>query len=313
MALSNPDRVLYPLKRVGERGGGEWQRVSWDEALDGIAAGLTAVRDRYGVDAICGYRGTGPRAGGVSNLVAYALGSPNAVSCDLHICYAPSLLAENVTIGTTTLMERGPDYENSRCVMVMGGNPMISHPPRGRDLLRGRTHGAKLIVVDPRRTYLAGKADLWLRIRPGTDAALILGTINLVIEQGLYDKEFVEHWCVGFDELAARAAEYPVDRVAELTWLPAEQIREAAYLYATTKPATLHHRVAFDQNLSSTRCSQALIQLAAITGNLDVPGGNLVPPRESELMFEAFRAAGGLGHETFQLRPPALGNKGGPD
>lgn len=277
--LYHPDRVLYPLKRVGERGGGEWQRVSWDEALDGIAAGLTAVRDRYGVDAICGYRGTGPRAGGVSNLVAYALGSPNAVSCDLHICYAPSLLAENVTIGTTTLMERGPDYENSRCVMVMGGNPMISHPPRGRDLLRGRTHGAKLIVVDPRRTYLAGKADLWLRIRPGTDAALILGTINLVIEQGLYDKEFVEHWCVGFDELAARAAEYPVDRVAELTWLPAEQIREAAYLYATTKPATLHHRVAFDQNLSSTRCSQALIQLAAITGNLDVPGGNLVPPR----------------------------------
>jgi anaerobic selenocysteine-containing dehydrogenase len=142
--LYHPDRVLYPLKRVGERGGGEWQRVSWDEALDGIAAGLTAVRDRYGVDAICGYRGTGPRAGGVSNLVAYALGSPNAVSCDLHICYAPSLLAENVTIGTTTLMERGPDYENSRCVMVMGGNPMISHPPRGRDLLRGRTHEAHL-------------------------------------------------------------------------------------------------------------------------------------------------------------------------
>ncbi len=157
---------------------------------------------------------------------------------------------------------------------------MISHPPRGRDLMRGRVkNGAKLIVVDPRRTYLAGKADLWLRIRPGTDAALALGMIDLIIKEGLYDKEFVERWCVGFDELAARAAEYPVERVAAITWLPMEQIREAARLYATTKPAVLHHRVAMDQNLCSTRCSQAMIHLVALTGNLDVPGGNLLPPR----------------------------------
>ena len=278
--LYHPDRLLHPLKRVGERGEGKWRQVSWDEALDGIAQGLTAVKERYGTDAICGMRGTGPRAGGVSNLVPYALGSPNAISTDLHICYAPSLIAENVTIGTSTLMERGPDYENARCILIFGANPMISHPPRGLDVMRGRVgNGAKLIVVDPRRTYLASKADLWLRIRPGTDAALVLGLINLVIEQGLYDKEFVERWCVGFDKLAARAAEYPVDRVAEITWLPPDKIREAARLYATTKPAVLHHRVAMDQNLCSTRASQAMIQLVAITGNLDVQGGNLIPPR----------------------------------
>jgi anaerobic selenocysteine-containing dehydrogenase len=278
--LYHPDRLLYPLKRAGSRGEGKWQQVSWDEALDGIAAGLTAVRDQYGADAICGMRGTGPRAGGVSNLVPYALGSPNAISCDLHICYAPSLIAENVTIGTSVLMERGPDYENARCILIFGANPMVSHPPRGRDLMRGRiNNGAKLIVVDPRRTYLASKADLWLQIRPGTDAALVLGLINLVIEQGLYDKDFVERWCIGFDELAARAAEYPVERVAEITWLPAEKIRETAWLYATTKPAVLHHRVAMDQNLCSTRSSQTMIDLVAITGNLDVEGGNLLPPR----------------------------------
>ena len=278
--LYHPDRVLHPLKRVGARGEGRWERVSWDEALDGIAQGLTAVRDRYGADAICGFRGTGPRAGGVSNLVPYALGSPNAISADLHICYAPSLIAENVTIGTTTLMERGPDYENAGCILIFGGNPMVSHPPRGRDLMRGRlNNGAKLIVVDPRRTYLAGKADLWLQIRPGTDAALVLGMIDVIVKEGLYDKDFVERWCVGFDELAARAAEYPVQRVAEITWLPADQIREAARLYATTKPAVVHHRVAMDQNLCSTRCSQAMIHLVALTGNLDVQGGNLVPPR----------------------------------
>ncbi len=278
--LYHPDRLLHPLKRVGARGEGRWQQVAWDEALDGIAAGLTAVRDRYGADAICGMRGTGPRAGGVSNLVPYALGSPNAISSDLHICYAPSLIAENVTIGTSVLMERGPDYENARCILIFGANPMVSHPPRGRDVMRGRVNnGAKLIVVDPRRTYLAGKADLWLQIRPGTDAALVLGLINLVIEQGLYDKEFVERWCVGFAELSARAAEYPVERVAEITWLPAEKIREAARLYATTKPAVLHHRVAMDQNLCSTQSSRAMIDLVAITGNLDVEGGNLLPPK----------------------------------
>jgi anaerobic selenocysteine-containing dehydrogenase len=278
--LYHPDRLLYPLKRVGARGEVRWERVTWDEALNGIAQGLTAVKDSYGAEAICGMRGTGPRAGGVASLVPCALGSPNAISSDLHICFAPSIIGENVTIGTSTLMERGPDHENSACILVFGSNPMVAHPPRGRDVLRGRiNNGAKLIVVDPRRTYLASKADLWLRIRPGSDAALVLGMMDVIIKEGLYDRDFVEQWCLGFDALAARAAAYPVEKVAEISWLPAEQIREAARLYATTKPAVLHHRVAMDQSLCSTRCSQAMIQLVAITGNLDVPGGNLMPPR----------------------------------
>ncbi|MFH0915129.1 MAG: molybdopterin-dependent oxidoreductase [bacterium] len=278
--LYHPDRLRHPLKRAGERGEGKWEQISWDEALNGIAAGLTAVKDTYGPEAICGMRGTGPRAGGVASLVPYALGSPNAISVDLHICYAPSLIAENVTIGTSTLMERGPDYENSHCILVFGAHPLVSHPPRGRDLLRGKAkNGAKVIVVDPRRTQLAGKADLWLQIRPGTDAALVLGMINVVIAEGLYDKAFVERWCIGFDALAARAAEYPLGRVAEITWLPAEKMREAARLYASTKPAVLHHRVAMDQNITSTQASRAMIDLVAITGNLDVKGGNLLPPK----------------------------------
>jgi len=278
--LYHPDRLLHPLKRAGGRGEGKWERVSWDEALDGIAAGLTAVKDEYGAEAICGMRGTGPRAGGVANLVAYALGSPNAISVDLHICYAPSLIAENVTIGTSTLMERGPDYENAQCILVFGAHPLVSHPPRGRDLLRGRVkNGAKLVVVDPRRTQLAEKADLWLQVRPGTDGALVLGMINVVIAEGLYDRDFVSSWCVGFEELAARAAEYPLERVSEITWVPAEEIREAARLYATTKPAVLHHRVAMDQNITSTQGTRAMIDLVAITGNLDVRGGNRLPPK----------------------------------
>ncbi len=324
--LYHPDRLLHPLKRVGERGEGRWQRVSWDEALNGIAAGLTAVKDKYGPEAICGMRGTGPRAGGVSNLVPYALRSPNAISVDLHICYAPSLIAENVTIGTSILMERGPDYENSRCILVFGAHPLVSHPPRGRDLLRGRiNNGAKLIVVDPRRTQLADKADVWLQVRPGTDGALVLGMINVVIAEGLYDKDFVRQWCVGFDALAARAAEYTLDRVADITWLAPEQIREAAVLYATTKPAVLHHRVAMDQNITSTQATRAMIDLVAITGNIDVEGGNLLPPK-IEGYFRTGILSGGavcapppeveqrrLGAERFPLASSPLGRFcGGP-
>jgi anaerobic selenocysteine-containing dehydrogenase len=293
--LYHPDRLLYPKKRVGERGEGKWRQVSWDEALDEIAAGLTAVKDRHGPEAICGMRGTGPRAGGVSNLVPYALRSPNAISVDLHICYAPSLVAENVTIGTSTLMEVGPDYENARCILVFGGHPLVSHPPRGRDILRGQIeNGAKLIVVDPRRTQLAAKADLWLQIRPGTDAALVLGMINVIMEEGLHDKEFVERWCVGFDALAARATEYPLDRVAEITWIPAEKIREAALLYATTSPAVLHHRVAMDQNITSTQSSRAMIDLVAITGNLDIKGGNRLPPKIEGYYRTGMLSGGGV-------------------
>ncbi len=292
--LYHPDRLLHPLRRDGERGEGKWSRVSWDEALDDIACRLTAVRDNYGVEAICSMRGTGPRAGGVSNLVPYVLGSPNAISVDLHICYAPSLVAENVTIGTSIMMERGPDYENSRCILVFGAHPLVSHPPRGLDVLRGKRKGARLVVVDPRRTQLAERADLWLQIRPGTDAALALGMINWIIEEELYDRDFVDRWCVGFEDLAARAAEYPLARVADITWIPAEKIREAASLYATTRPAVLHHRVAMDQNVMSTQSSRSLIDLVAITGNIDVEGGNLLPPKIPGYYRTGILSGGGI-------------------
>jgi anaerobic selenocysteine-containing dehydrogenase len=302
------DRLLHPLKRIGKRGEGMWERVSWDEALDGIATALTKVKDTYGPFAISGMRGTGPRAGGVASLVPYALGSPNAISVDLHICYAPSLLAENVTIGTSITMERGPDYENARCILVIGGNPMISHPPRGRDLWRGRAHnGAKLIVVDPRRTQLAERADLWLQVRPGTDAALILGMLHVIIEDELYDKDFVRDWCVGFEQLRERVREFAPEKVEEITWIPAAQVRQAARLYATTKPAVVHHRVAMDQNINSTQSSRAIISLAAICGNIDVKGGNLLPPRIAGYIRSGVLSGGGITKPSAEIEDQRLG------
>jgi len=277
--LYHPDRLKYPLKRAGERGGGKWERISWNEALDSIAEKLTMVKEKYGSESIASIHGTGPRAAlAASSLFPFVLGSPNHISVDLHICFAPSLVAEFCTVGNSITMEQGPDYRNANCIIVWGGNPLASHPPRGNEIVEAkRKRKAKLIVIDPRQTPLASQADLWLPVRPGTDALLALGMMRLIIEEELYDKEFVDEWCYGFDKLRERVKEYPLEKVAEITWLPADKIREAARIYATTKPAVLHHRVAVEHNVNSTQTDRALVILIALTGNIDIKGGNLFP------------------------------------
>lgn len=276
--VHHPDRLLYPLKRAGQKGGGEWLRVSWDDALDDIAGQLTRIRTENGPEALSTLNGTGPRTSVFStNLLAGALGTPNTVSTDLHICYAPSMVAELCTVGGPVMQEVGPDYRNAGCILVCGGNPLASHPDRGRDLLEGLKHNAKLIVIDPRRTRLAKKATQWLQIRPGTDVALILAMINVIISEGLYDADFVSKRCHGFQQLRDRIQPFTPEWAEGKTWLKAQQIVATARLYATTKPAVLHHRVAVEHNVNSTQTNRALLILISITGNLGIRGGNLLP------------------------------------
>ena len=277
--LYHPHRLKYPLRRTGDRGSGQWTRVSWDQALEEVADKLTEVKERYGPESIATIHGTGPRATiPASELLATSLGTPNIISIDGHICFMPSIIAERATIGSVITMETGPDYEQTSCILVWGANPLLSHPPRGREIIRAKDkRGAKLIVIDPRRTTLAEKADLWLQVRPGTDAALALGMLNTIVDEGLYAHEFVDKWCHGFEQLKQHLMDYPPQKVAEICWVPADIIRAAARLYATTKPAALHSRVALEQNINSTQTMRAIISLVALTGNIDIPGGNLFP------------------------------------
>jgi anaerobic selenocysteine-containing dehydrogenase len=309
--LYHPDRLKYPLKRAGGRGEGKWQRVSWDDALDEIAERLTEVQREHGAESIAVMTGTGPRTGNnTARLLCLTMGTPNRISVDNHICFAPSVVAEMSTYGTmTTMMEVGPDYPNAECIVVWGGNPLASHPPRGEEIVRAkRSRGARLIVVDPRRTRLAAMADLWLQVRPGADLALALGMINVIIAEGLYDKEFVAKWCQGFDELGEHVRDYTPEKAAALTWLPAERIREAARLYATTRPAAFHHRIGVEHNINSTQTDRAFAIMVALTGNLDVKGGNLfqtlpegfVNPGH-RLNFNAATLAKRLGDREFPL------------
>ena len=141
--------------------------------------------------------------------------------------------------------------------------------------------GTKLIVVDPRCTWIASRAEHWLQIRPGTDGALALGMLNIIINEGLYDKAFVEKWIYGFDDLKKRVQEYPPDRVSSITWIPKEKIIQAARLYAESKPAAIQWGVPVDMNAEATSVVQAITSLWCVTGNLDVPGGNVICRRPS--------------------------------
>jgi len=170
------------------------------------------------------------------------------------------------------------EYTLPECVIIWGRNPLASNADGnfGHWCVDAIKRGSKLIVVDPRLTWLAAKADIWLQVRPGTDAALALGMINTIIQEDLFDREFVELWTYGFEQLAVRAAEYPIEKVAEITWIPAEKILAAARLYATSKPALIEWGVAVDMTKESVPITHAINILVNITGNLDVPGGNVI-------------------------------------
>ena len=271
----HPDRLKYPLKRVGERGEGKWQRISWDEALDTIAHKLTEIKEKYGPLSIAFSSGGNTRR--LMHAVfalGRSLGTPNVAWTDAHYCWGPFPIAEIFTYGGLLATEARLDAPNSNCLVMWGANPVNTYTKLGREILRAIARGCKLIVIDPRLTPLASKADIWLQIRPGTDAALALGMLNTIINEELYDKEFVDKWCIGFDELRERVQDYPPEKVAEITWLATEDIIRAARMYATTKNAAVFSSVANEIQMNSTQTIRAVACLIAITGNIDVKGGN---------------------------------------
>lgn len=275
--LYHPDRLRYPMERQPN---GEWKRISWDEAMDKIVSKFKELMEKYGPESLAFVFCDGDRDNILFNVDwLTAIQSPHLLGTDAQYCIRPNWIADGVTFGQALTWEKGPDYKNSKCILIWGANPLETHlGSKGQEILQAKyNRGAKLIVVDPRFTNLASKADIWLQVRPATDAALALGMLNVIINEELYDKEFVAEWTVGFDKLRERVQEYPPDKVAEITWVPEEKIKEAARMYATNKPASVHHRMGVTMNTNGLQTCRAVDMLIAITGNLDIPGGNLLP------------------------------------
>jgi anaerobic selenocysteine-containing dehydrogenase len=270
--LYHPDRLKHPLKRVGGKGEGKWQRISWDEALSAIASELMKAKHNHGAESVAFIDGS---AKGLQDAVlrrfVNAFGSPNIISTD-HICFVPRKSASVITYGFYPI----PDYEYTpSCILVWAANLADTRIGEHEQLSQAIDKGSRLIVIDPRRTRLARKADLWLQLRPGSDLALALGMINIIINDGLFDKDFVENWTVGFDKLKAHIQKYPPEKVAEQTWVQADTIREAARVYATNKPACIQLGNPIDHNVNSFQTARAISILRAITGNLGCAGGEL--------------------------------------
>jgi len=270
--IYHPERLKYPLKRVGDRGEGKWQRISWEEALDTIAKRLKEIEEKYGKDSIGLATGTSRGFIGFFWRFANASGWQH-IGPGLAQCWMPRTTSSILVTGGSLL--ESPDYPDTNCMLIWAANPPITYPVKGRGMMEAKARGAKMIVVDPVLSETSCKADVWLQLRPGTDAALALGMLNVIINEGIYDKEFVDKWCLGFEELRERVQEYSPERVEEITWVPREKIREAARLYATTKPANIMVCVSVEQNADTISSNRALAMLVSITGNIDVPGGNV--------------------------------------
>jgi thiosulfate reductase/polysulfide reductase chain A len=280
----HPDRLRYPLKRVGERGEGKWQVILWDQALDEIVERLEKIKRENGAEAIATSSGTYRTHDEYRRRFFNLLGSPNCIGQG-HICWGVSNMV-SAAISGLCLNAVGPYAGLTKCMLLMGTNPRQGERGSWYVILKAKRKGAKLIVVDPRYSEAAQWADIWLQLRPGTDCALYMGMINIIIKERLYDEQFVEQWCHGFDELAERAQEYPPETVAEITWVPADKIREAARMYATSKPATSYNYMGVEQLANVVEAIHARFVLPAITGNIDVRGGDLGRPPTPQYVSE---------------------------
>jgi len=376
----HPDRLTRPLKRVGERGEGRWQEISWDEAFDFIEERLGQIREQFGPESVIFAMGTGRDIGPWICMLAYAYGSPNVMFALSGIaCYSPRIAAVDTVQGDYCILDAAqwfpkryddPRYKIPECIVVWGYNIPATCPDNvfGHWIIDLMKRGTEIICIDPRLSWFASRAKKWLRLRPGTDGALAMGFLNVIIHEGLYDREFVEKWTNApflvrsdtgkllrasdlaagesrddfvawdtqgkrpviwdsdavayrspevrpalegtyqvalsdgkqilcrtvWDVFCERVNEYPVERVAETTWVPAKDILDAARLYARSKPASIHWGVPIDMTPAVTPTVQAIAALWCLTGNLDVPGGNVMARYAFDAVAYALPGAKGV-------------------
>ncbi|MFP5383020.1 MAG: formate dehydrogenase subunit alpha, partial [Gammaproteobacteria bacterium] len=271
------DRITSPLLRDGD----DWRAVSWDEALDHVAGKLKDILAQHGGEAI-GVLGSA-RATNEENYLAQkfarvVLGSNN-VDCCARVCHQPSAKALKTMLGTGAATNAFDDIERAHTFLICGANPTENHPVVGARIKQAVRKGARLIVVDPRRIELADYADVWLPVRPGHNVELFNAMAFTIIEEGLVDTGFLARRVDGFDAYRALIADYAPEKVAARCGVPATDIRAAARLYGSRKPAMCFHGLGMTEHTQGTEGVMTLINLALLTGNLGKPGSGVNPLR----------------------------------
>ncbi len=282
----HPGRLNFPMKRTGARGEGKWQRITWKDALDEIADKLAHLKERYGAETLGASGGTARTHDEYRARFFNLFGSPNLLGQE-RICFGPRSIMGDSIVGMF------PNYavsKDTNCILLLGAEPLKARPMAAQAIMAAKKRGARMIVIDPCETQSARMADIWLQIRPGTDSALLLGMISVIISERLYNKAFVDTWCYGFEELGERLEEYPLSKVSEITSVSERLIRDAARMYARNGPACAIEGMGLEHSYTSTQALHARWILSAICGNLDVKGGEtqmgppgFVPTRDMEL------------------------------
>ncbi len=350
--LYHPERVDYPLKRVGEKGEGKWEKITWEEALDTISTKLQGYKDEHGPESVVFGQGTGRGTNQWCQRLGKSFGM-NHWCCPAHVCLLPDMMTSMITNGIFHLWD-GAEFAKSKCIVLWGANPNWTEGHYTNvPMVEGRTKGAKIIVIDPHFEHpMAHKANHWLPIRPGTDGALAMGWMHVIIKENLYDRSFVENWtnashlinCENMGPLTEamvvdggderqflvwdketnqpvgeqkdgidpaiegafeftladgktctaktvwtlfleRVEQYTPEKVAEMTWLDADLIRESARTYAENSPgASIATMQGVEEHLDCTHTIRDICVLIAITGNFDVPGGNVNIPFWNEML-----------------------------
>jgi anaerobic selenocysteine-containing dehydrogenase len=288
------DRVLYPQRRIGARGEGRFERISWDEAYDMLVGALQRVKADYGPEAAAIYTGRGNFEFGLTeffaphdtsessaNAVLFPFGSPNSTGVGA-LCYAAhGMIAPEACFGDH-LRSFFDDIDHADLILVWGANPATDSPPINlRRLKRARRRGARIVVIDPRRSETARAVGAeWIGIRPGTDGALALGVLQVLIEEGLYDRNFADNWTHGFAELRDYVAAFDPERVARITRVPADTVRNLARRIAAAKGCSFLMYTGLEYSNSGVQAVRAAWTLQALAGHLEVPGGKLIRMRD---------------------------------
>lgn len=277
------NRITKPLLRVGERGEGKWKEISWDEALDLLASKAKQYKEEYGHESVIVTQGTSRTTNDWGKRLKATIGNIGWGLSPLHVCLIPNIMPHVLTLGAPQM--QGADVLHAQTTVLWGINPIVMLSEI-KDIQKNRDEkGAKVIVVDPRYTDMAQDADLFLQLRPGTDGALALGLMHVIIKEKLYDEEFIEKWTYGFDELVDLVEEWTPEKTAEVTWVSSEDIIVAARMMGGEKPTTIYPMVGPScMHTNAVQTGRALTCLTGLLGPVDVPGGFVYIPGSGAVM-----------------------------
>lgn len=274
----SPDRVLYPLKRIGGKGSGKFERISWDEAIETITSKFKDIISKYGNESILPFSGSGT-LGLVNGNVAGKrfFNRLGASSLDRTICSKGGRIGYKYTLGASF----GADplaIPQSRLIISWGTNPYYTNIHQIPLIKEAKKNGAYYVVINPNRVQSVEMADLFIQPAPGSDAALALGVMNIIINESLCDEEFVNNHTEGFEALSERVQEYPLDRVEDITGVDKETIRKFAAVYAGRKPSFIYAGSGMQHHTNGGMMIRTISCLPGLTGAWKHPGGGMFYP-----------------------------------